>query len=271
MSSMHSAVWANNSLTSMPLLPYFRNLNGDRRAPLVLRSVRRLGPGSGLPWKRSRSGLGSKVSTWEGPPFMNRWTTRWAFGGNCGFFGASGLMSVEAARAGVLSRPSDSSTPASPRRPKPMPLRRRSSRRVSNGSSMHGGSDIAAFSPTDGCLRSLAPFPFHKFRRARLALPFAAAGLVPVERRVQHYAQATTAAPRPHRACPGGAQGSALRAGHHCRSSPPPGLPRWSGAWQLHPVGTSPRSTGASPAGAKGGTADLVHKPALHRAKPGGG
>ena len=32
MSSMHAAVRANNSLTSMPLRPNRRNANGDRRA-----------------------------------------------------------------------------------------------------------------------------------------------------------------------------------------------------------------------------------------------
>ena len=35
-------------------------------------------------------GLGSKVSTCDGPPFMNRWTTCLALPGKCGGFGASG-------------------------------------------------------------------------------------------------------------------------------------------------------------------------------------
>ena len=48
---------------SRPDLPYFPKAKGERMAPAVLRSVRRLGSGSGLPWYLSRSGLGSKVST----------------------------------------------------------------------------------------------------------------------------------------------------------------------------------------------------------------
>ena len=55
--------------------------NGEPRAAPVLRSVRRVGPGSGLPWYFVSIGLGSKVSMCEGPPFMNRWTTCLAFGG----------------------------------------------------------------------------------------------------------------------------------------------------------------------------------------------
>jgi hypothetical protein len=76
---MCSAVLAKRSLTSIPDLPYFLNANGDRMATPVFRSVRRF-IGSGLPWNRSRAGFGSKVSTCEGPPFMNRWTTCLALG-----------------------------------------------------------------------------------------------------------------------------------------------------------------------------------------------
>ena len=42
MSSMCWAVWANSSLTSMPLWPYFWNLNGEGNAAPVLRSVRQV-------------------------------------------------------------------------------------------------------------------------------------------------------------------------------------------------------------------------------------
>ena len=48
MSSMCSAVRANRSLTSMPLWPYFLNVNGDGNAAPVLRSVVSVS-GSGWP------------------------------------------------------------------------------------------------------------------------------------------------------------------------------------------------------------------------------
>src|SRR5262249_57725197 len=95
----------------------------------VLRWGGRVGWGSGLPWYLSSSGLGSKVSTCEGPPFRKRWTTRCAFAGKCGGRGASGFVSAGAARAEEGSRPSSASKPVSPNRPKPSPLRRSNSRR----------------------------------------------------------------------------------------------------------------------------------------------
>ena len=48
MSSIIPAVCAKSSLTSMPLWPYFWNLNGEPMAAPVLRSVGRL-VGTGLP------------------------------------------------------------------------------------------------------------------------------------------------------------------------------------------------------------------------------
>ena len=45
----------------------------------------------------SSIGLGSNVSTCDGPPFMKRWMTRLALAGKCGAWGRSG--SVEAAVA----------------------------------------------------------------------------------------------------------------------------------------------------------------------------
>src|SRR5262245_6101827 len=96
MSSMCSAVFAKISLTSMPDWPYFRNLYGDFIAAPVFRSVRRLPVGMGLPWYLSSIGLGSKVSTCDGPPFMNRWTTCLTLEGKCGAFGASGSDEPEA-------------------------------------------------------------------------------------------------------------------------------------------------------------------------------
>src|SRR5579883_123150 len=71
-SSMCRAVLAKISLTSIPDWPYFANLYGDFIAAPVLRSVRRLPVGIGLPWYLVSAGLGSKVSTCDGPPFMNK-------------------------------------------------------------------------------------------------------------------------------------------------------------------------------------------------------
>ena len=47
------------------------------------------------------NGLGSKVSTCEGPPGMNRKIMRLARGGKCGGRGARGLLSVPAAARAV--------------------------------------------------------------------------------------------------------------------------------------------------------------------------
>src|SRR5690348_9845895 len=90
MSSIDSAVFSNNSETSMPLWPNFLNLNGDGKAAPVLRSVRRFSIGNCLPVYLASEGLGSNVSTCDGPPFMKRWMTRLALAGNCGALGASG-------------------------------------------------------------------------------------------------------------------------------------------------------------------------------------
>ena len=80
-SACRLAVLSNSSLTSRPDWPYFRNLNGERMMPAVFRSVRREESGTGLPCNASSLGLGSKVSTWLGPPFMNRCTRRLALAG----------------------------------------------------------------------------------------------------------------------------------------------------------------------------------------------
>src|SRR5579862_9196115 len=82
MSSMLSATCGNNSLTSMPLRPYFLNLKGEGNAAPVLRSVGRFSIGSNLPAYLSSDGLGSNVSTCDGPPLQKMWMTRLAFAGN---------------------------------------------------------------------------------------------------------------------------------------------------------------------------------------------
>ena len=68
-SSTCSAVLAKISLTGMPLRPWRLNSNGEGRAPPVGRSVLKLPDGSLLPAYFLSNGLGSNVSTCDGPPF----------------------------------------------------------------------------------------------------------------------------------------------------------------------------------------------------------
>ena len=56
------------------------------------------------PWFFSRAGLGSKVSTWEGPPSQKMWMTRFALGSKCGCFGVRGEFSAGVC-AVVLANP----------------------------------------------------------------------------------------------------------------------------------------------------------------------
>src|ERR1700730_16684162 len=90
-SSMHSPSLGKISLTSIPLWPHFLNLNGEANRLPVLRSVFKLPEGIGFPSYFVSIGLGSKVSTCEGPPFRKRKITCLARAGKCGAFGASGL------------------------------------------------------------------------------------------------------------------------------------------------------------------------------------
>src|SRR5688572_3742094 len=79
-SSTRSARCGNTSLTSMPDLPYFLNSNGDGYA----RPVR---PGNAESSYFASDGLGSKVSTCDGPPPAKMWMTRLALAGKWGFLG----------------------------------------------------------------------------------------------------------------------------------------------------------------------------------------
>lgn len=89
-SSTHCATWGEFA-TGRPLWPWFLKAQGDfSRAAVGANCTRGFCPGNGLPSSRSRSGLGSKVSTWDGPPFMKRKMTRWARGGKWGCRGARG-------------------------------------------------------------------------------------------------------------------------------------------------------------------------------------
>src|SRR5215469_1568724 len=71
-SSAQAPNFGKISLISIPLCPYFLNENGDFSRLPVLRSVLRFPVGTGLPLYSSSFGLGSNVSTCEGPPFRNR-------------------------------------------------------------------------------------------------------------------------------------------------------------------------------------------------------
>jgi hypothetical protein len=61
------------SLTSMPLCPHRSELEGRGEGRAGLRSVGRLPVEEASRRILSREGLGSKVSTCEGPPFMKKW------------------------------------------------------------------------------------------------------------------------------------------------------------------------------------------------------
>src|SRR5947208_4983052 len=114
-SSAHSPTFGYSSETSIPALPYFLKANGDCIRLPVRRSVL-MSAGAFWPLYFVRAGFGSNVSTWDGPPFMNRWMTCLARGLKCGGFGASGL--VPAAKSRWSSRRA-----ARPRVPRPVPTR----------------------------------------------------------------------------------------------------------------------------------------------------
>ncbi len=125
-SSICSPTCENSSLTSMPLAPYFWNLNGEGNAAPVLRSVIRLPVGSSLPAYFASAGLGSKVSTCEGPPLANKWITRLARGRKCGSPRRCSSRTAGSACAAV----SATANCAKANDPIPRPLRTSISRRV---------------------------------------------------------------------------------------------------------------------------------------------
>src|ERR1700736_4337665 len=89
-SSACSPTFEKISLISVPHWLYFLNSKGDPNAAPVRRSVLSV-IGIGLPENLVSDGFGSNVSTCDGPPFMKRCSTRFAFAGSGGLFGASGL------------------------------------------------------------------------------------------------------------------------------------------------------------------------------------
>src|SRR6266446_8642287 len=133
MSSIHSPIFGNKSLTSIPLWPYFLNLKGEGNAAPVFRSVLMYSPGRGLPEYFSSNGFGSKLSTCDGPPFRKKWTTRFALPGKGGFLDESGFT-VPAACAAGASNLASPNKPARLTAPMPIPQRVKKFRRVSNRS-----------------------------------------------------------------------------------------------------------------------------------------
>ena len=131
MSSAQAPTCGKSSLTSSPLLPYFVNVNGDCISVPVLRSVATGPPGSGWPWYFASIGFGSKLSTCDRPPFMNRKMTCFAFAGWCRPLKVFAAAFCGAAAAASRDWPS---MPAKAIMPKPLPMRQRASRRVNGGS-----------------------------------------------------------------------------------------------------------------------------------------
>src|SRR5436305_93913 len=104
-SSITDPRWGKTSLTSVPLCPYFSNVNGDRIRLPTLRSWDKGPPGIGWPSYFVSVGLGSKLSTCDKPPFMNRKITRFAFGLKLGLSISQGAGPfVDAALATELAR-----------------------------------------------------------------------------------------------------------------------------------------------------------------------
>src|SRR5262245_37328524 len=125
-SSTQPATCGKRSETSMPLWPYLRKVRFVPRSRAFFWTNWYLAspnsPGRGWPSSRFRSGLGSNVSKWLGPPAMNRKMTARALAGRWGGFAASG--SAGAARACSWSK-----SAASARPPKPQKASRMNSRR----------------------------------------------------------------------------------------------------------------------------------------------
>src|ERR1700682_1973284 len=102
-SSTFFAMFGNNSETSMPLWPYFLNVNGlGIRGPgKPWRTTTSPWPVIGWPAYLSSIGFGSNVSTWLTPPLMNSEITALARGLKWGGFGARGEAGRAEAGGGV--------------------------------------------------------------------------------------------------------------------------------------------------------------------------
>ncbi len=108
-SSMQPARWGKSSDHLDAALAPRPGRNGEGMSLPFLRSPGRPTAGGAWPAYRSRAGLGSNVSTCDGPPFMNRKMTRLARAGKCGGLGASGLLGNRTSRTGPR-QPSSAAT-----------------------------------------------------------------------------------------------------------------------------------------------------------------
>src|SRR5262249_31632456 len=87
-SSTHWATWGKRELTGIPLCPCCLNSHGELRTlPTLSNWVGWTLALMGWPCSFSRRGLGSKVSTWEGPPSMKRKVAFLARGVGCWVLG----------------------------------------------------------------------------------------------------------------------------------------------------------------------------------------
>ena len=116
--------WGKKSDTGRPLLPPGRNGRNEGVRNPILRPpelMNFLSAGSGWPACLSSKGLGSKVSTWLGPPFMSRKMQLLAFPAVCGALALPGAL-PELARAWGVKKPSrlSRSTMARPANPAPI-------------------------------------------------------------------------------------------------------------------------------------------------------
>ena len=152
--------------TSMPLSP--RRLRLERRGHDLAGSCGgRSSTEAGGAWPSyfSSAGLGSKVSTCDGPPFMNRKITRFARAGKWGDRGAIGSAGIDAsppagpARAdvGPPSRPASARTLPRPSAPNPPPIRLNSIRRLIGSSGLMPSPDPDR--PPFACMTFGLPVP----------------------------------------------------------------------------------------------------------------
>ena len=126
-SSASAPTLGNNSLTQRPQSPWGRNAQGERRRlPVWANWTRGFAKGRGLPESRASRGLWSNVSTWDGPPCMNRKMTRRARGRNLGGWGDSG----EPVGPDAAMPAGEASNVAAARPPNPSATRDKAARRL---------------------------------------------------------------------------------------------------------------------------------------------
>src|SRR5262245_46825916 len=119
-SSAQLAIFGSNSLTSRPDWPCFLKVKGDpKRLPGLVRINLGASKGSGFPLSACSRGLGSNVSTCDGPPAINRKITRLACGVKCGGFTDNGDAAPNTSAAAWAAN-SSANKPANPSIPNPL-------------------------------------------------------------------------------------------------------------------------------------------------------